>query len=455
MLLTFYADKDKKAAIYMQLYEYLKEEIIKNNIKDGEKLPSIRKTSKMLKLSKTTIENAYFQLVTEGYIENKPRRGYYVIHLSDFQIKSETKDNSTNAKNIGIDMEEKHFKNEDVDHSTFEIKDWKKIYNRVLFNREKDIYSSSDYQGEYELRREISEFTNLARGANSVTEQVVIGAGVQYLIGILAGIIRDEYTTAAVESPGYEKARYIFEDYSFNTTEIPVKEDGLNTKMLYKSNADIAYVSPSHQFPTGSLMPIKKRLQLLNWAEEEDSFIVEDDYDSLVRHESKPVPCLQGLDKNDRVIYLGSFSKILLPSLRISYMILPVRLLHKYNQIKHRYTQTSSKIEQMALEIYIKEGYLQKHINKIKRIYKKKINLIQEHIKYFQGNKIKVLSADSGLHIVLEIKTKISPNLLKQRFEDKNVLIRIIEKKESSYIISLSYSGLDFEDIDVFKSTIL
>src|SRR6056297_3680087 len=114
MLLTFYADKDKKAAIYMQLYEYLKEEIIKNNIKDGEKLPSIRKASKMLKLSKTTIENAYFQLVTEGYIENKQRRGYYVIHLSDFQIKSETKDKSTNAKNIGIDMEEKHFKNEDV-----------------------------------------------------------------------------------------------------------------------------------------------------------------------------------------------------------------------------------------------------------------------------------------------------------------------------------------------------
>src|SRR6056297_1390083 len=180
MLLTFYFDKETNKTIYMQLYEYLKEEIIKNNIKDGEKLPSIREASKMLKLSRTTIENAYFQLVTEGYIENKPRKGYYVIHLSGFQIKSETKDKSTNAKNIGIDMEEKHFKNEDVDHSTFEIKDWKKIYNRVLFNREKDIYSSSDYQGEYELRREISEFTNLARGANSVTEQVVIGAGVQY-----------------------------------------------------------------------------------------------------------------------------------------------------------------------------------------------------------------------------------------------------------------------------------
>ncbi len=455
MLLTFYTDKETNKTIYMQLYEYLKDEIIKNNIKDGEKLPSIREASKMLKLSKTTIENAYFQLLTEGYIENKPRKGYYVIHLSDFQIKSEIKESNNTFKNINLKLEEKHFKNEDVDHSTFEVKDWKKIYSRVLFTREKELYSSSDYQGEYELRKEISEFTNLARGANSSPEQIVIGAGVQYLIGILAGIIREDYNNAAVESPGYEKARYIFEDYSFNTTEIPVRDDGLNTEMLYKSNADVVYISPSHQFPTGSLMPIKKRLQLLNWAKEEKSFIVEDDYDSLIRHESKPVPCLQGLDKNDRVVYLGSFSKILLPSLRISYMILPVRLLEKYNEIKNRYTQTSSKIEQMALEIYIKEGYLQKHLNKIKRIYKKKINLIQEYIKNFQGNKVEVLSADSGLHIVLEIKTKISPDSLRKEFEDKNIFIRIIETKKSSYIISLSYSGLDFEDIEVFKSSLL
>jgi GntR family transcriptional regulator/MocR family aminotransferase len=224
---------------------------------------------------------------------------------------------------------------------------------------------------------------------------------------------------------------------------------------LYKSKSDVVYVSPSHQYPTGSLMPIKKRLQLLNWAKEEDSFIIEDDYDSLIRHESKPVPCLQGLDKHDRVIYLGSFSKILLPSLRISYMILPIRLLRKYNEIKSRYTQTSSKIEQMCLSLYIKEGYLQKHINKIKRIYKKKVGLIQEYIKYYQGNNIEVLSGDSGLHLVLKVKTKISSNSLKKKFEDKGILIRIIEKNNSSYIVSLSYSGLDFNDIEVFKNPIL
>jgi GntR family transcriptional regulator/MocR family aminotransferase len=352
-------------------------------------------------------------------------------------------------------MEEQHFKNEDVDHTTFEVKDWKKLYNRILFNKEIELYSSSDYQGEYALRKEISEFTNLARGANSVPEQIVIGAGVQYLIGILSGIIREDFNNAGVESPGYEKARYIFEDYNFNTSEISVKEDGLNMEELYKSKSDVVYVSPSHQYPTGSLMPIKKRLQLLNWAKEEDSFIIEDDYDSLIRHESKPVPCLQGLDKHDRVIYLGSFSKILLPSLRISYMILPIRLLKKYNEIKSRYTQTSSKIEQMCLSLYIKEGYLQKHINKIKRIYKKKVGLIQEYIKYYQGNNIEVLSGDSGLHLVLKIKTKISSNSLKKKFEDRGILIRIIEKNNSSYIVSLSYSGLDFDDIEIFKNPIL
>jgi len=451
MLLTFLADKEKTKPIYVQLYEYIREEIIKNNIKDGEKLPSIREASKMLKLSKTTIENAYFQLLTEGYIINKPKRGYYAVHLSDLQFKSSKKTGINTLKKIDIEMEENHYKNEDVDHSTFEVKDWKKIYSRVLLDREQALYSSSYYQGEFELRKEISEFTNLARGANSIPEQIVIGAGVQYLIGILAGIIRDEYSAAAVESPGYEKARYIFEDYKFNTNEIPVKEDGLNTAMLYKSNADIAYVSPSHQYPTGSLMPIKKRLQLLSWAEESNSLIVEDDYDSIIRHESKPVPCLQGLDKNDRVIYLGSFSKILLPSIRISYMILPLRLLQKYNNIKNRYTQTSSKIEQLTLAYYIKEGHLQKHINKIKRVYKRKVNLIQDYIKKYQNNLIKVISADSGLHIVLEVNKKISPNSLKKKFEDNNILIDIIEESRKSYTVSLSYSGLDFKDIEIFK----
>lgn len=455
MILTFFADKSKDKTIYMQLYEYIKDEIIKNNIKDGEKLPSIRESAKMFKLSKTTIENAYFQLLTEGYIENIPRKGYYAVHLSSLQIESEYKPQPSPVKNLELNMEEHHFKNEDVDHTTFEVKDWKKLYNRVLFNKEIELYSSSDYQGEYALRKEISEFTNLARGANSVPEQIVIGAGVQYLIGILAGIIREDFNNAGVESPGYEKARYIFEDYNFNTSEISVKEDGLNMEELYKSKSDVVYVSPSHQYPTGSLMPIKKRLQLLNWAKEEDSFIIEDDYDSLIRHESKPVPCLQGLDKHDRVIYLGSFSKILLPSLRISYMILPIRLLKKYNEIKSRYTQTSSKIEQMCLSLYIKEGYFQKHINKIKRIYKKKVGLIQEYVKYYQGNNIEVLSGDSGLHLVLKVKTKISSNSLKKKFEDKGILIRIIEKNNSSYIVSLSYSGLDFDDIEIFKNPIL
>lgn len=450
MLLTFFADKKTNQSIYMQLYEYIREEIIKNNIKDGEKLPSIREASKMLKLSKTTIENAYFQLLTEGYIVNKPRKGYYAVHLSDLQINSNSK-SSNSIKKVDIDMSENHFKNEDVDRSTFEVKDWKKLYSRVLLDREQELYSSSSYQGEYELRKEISEFANLARGANSVPEQIIIGAGVQYLIGILTGVIKDSHKNAAVESPGYEKARFIFEDYSYKTSEIPVNDDGLNTKLLYKSSADVVYVSPSHQYPTGSLMPIKKRLQLLSWAEESNSLIIEDDYDSLIRHESRPVPCLQGLDKNDRVIYLGSFSKILLPSIRISYMILPLRLLKKYNSIKSRYTQTSSKLEQLTLAYYIKEGHLQKHINKIKRIYKKKVNLIQDYIKVYQKDLIKVISADSGLHIVLEVNKKISPNYLKKKFEDNNILIDIIKISSSHYTVSLSYSGLDYEDMEIFK----
>ena len=448
MIYTFYPKKNTGKPIYTQLYEYIRDAIKTQKIISGTRLPSIREASSQLHLSKTTIESAYFQLATEGYIESLPKKGYYVSELMHyFEHQNEYVQHSPHTSEL-FSSQEPYFKNENVHEGSLDIKAWKKLYNHILFDRSESVYSPSSHQGELILRKAISQFVNGTRGGNTSPEQVVIGAGIQYLIGILAGMIKSTIRTAAVEDPGYEKARYVFEDYGFDTIDIPVGDDGLQIESLKASHAKIVYVSPSHQFPTGSLMPISKRLQLLSWADSVKGFILEDDYDSLIRFESKPVPCLQGLDQSDRVIYLGSFSKILTPALRISYMILPRRLMADYQSIAHRYTQSSSKLEQIALALFIQEGHIDKHLRKIKRIYHKKMTLLQKYLEKLWGDKVDLISADSGLHAVITLKSEKPPDQLVLFFENHGISVNIIRHVLHTYEISLSYSGIPFDELN-------
>lgn len=446
MIYNFIPDKISKKPIYIQLYEHIRDEIESQNIKYGDKLPSIRETSTSLKLSKTTVENSYFQLLTEGYLESIPKKGYFATDLKDYFPRKLDRKNTPaiDTKHIQA-YKEINYINDNVHAGSMDLKIWKKLYNNVLFDCTDEVYSSGSHQGEYRLRYEISRFVNSTRGGHTSPEQIVIGAGIQYLIGILAGILKGSIHTAAVEHPGYEKAKYIFEDYGFNTIDIPVAENGINIQSLKHSNADIVYVSPSHQYPTGSLMPIQKRLQLLSWAEGRKGFILEDDYDSLIRFESRPVPCLQGLDKDDRVIYLGSFSKILTPALRISYMILPLRLWDDYIAISNKYTQSSSKLEQLTLSQFIGEGHIDKHLRKIKRIYSKKRDLLKNYLETIWGDDIELISADSGLHTVISLKSHYNAQEIVDFFKSKDLHITIINNLEQHFEISLSYSGIPFD----------
>jgi GntR family transcriptional regulator/MocR family aminotransferase len=295
----------------------------------------------------------------------------------------------------------------------------------------------------------------LTRGASCSPHQVIIGAGVQYLLGILIGLIKDDYFTAAIENPGYEKAEYIFEDYNFKISHIPVTEDGLSIKDLKKLSSSIVYISPSHQYPLGSVMPINKRFEMIEWAKNSNSLIIEDDYDSHIRYESMPVPCLQGLDKSDCVIYLGSFSKLLTPSLRISYMILPEKLLQKYGEIKTRYTQSCSKIDQLTLAKFIEENHMERHLRKISRIYKKKIYFIIKYINDHYKDIISVVNADSGLHIVIEILThKDSKNII-EIANKNNISLDVVNSSNNKALISLNYSGIELEKIPEFINALV
>lgn len=448
MIYNFMPDKVSRKPIYIQLYEHIRDEIEGQNIKNGDKLPSIRETSSSLKLSKTTVESSYFQLLTEGYLESIPKKGYYVTDLKDyFPRKADQKKIPAMESKPMPSFEDINYVNDNVHTGSMDLKIWKKLYNNILFYSTDEVYSSGSHQGEYKLRYEVSRFVNSTRGAHTNPDQIVVGAGIQYLIGILAGVLKHNISTAAIEYPGYDKAKYIFDDYGFNTIDIPVSDNGINLSALEQSNADIVYVSPSHQYPTGSLMPIQKRLQLLSWAESRKGYILEDDYDSLIRFESRPVPCLQGLDKNDRVIYLGSFSKILTPALRISYMILPLRLLDDYIKISRKYTQSSSKLEQLTLAQFIGEGHIDKHLRKIKRIYSKKRDLLKNYLETVWGDEIELISADSGLHTVISLRSHFNAHEIVDFFKSKGLHVSVINNYENYFEISLSYSGIPFDSL--------
>lgn len=446
MIISPVLDKNNNVPLYIQLYEYIKSEITAGLLKPDTKLPSIREASSTLNLSKTTIENAYYQLVAEGYIENLPKKGYFVCNIIEYGFESKTNEH----KNSVEEKEEKLYINDGVDNESLDISIWKRIYNKVISDESTNIYNSGSIQGEKILREEISDFVNTMRGANTSYEQVIVGAGVQYLLGILIGIIKNKYKTAAVEKPGYEKAEFIFEDYSFDVKHIDVSDNGFPISELIKSDAKIMYISPSHQYPLGNVMPVNKRMELLDYAYKNDGLIIEDDYDAIIRFDAMPVPCLQGLDKHDCVIYLGSFSKMLLPSLRISFMIIPKKLLGRYYEIKNKYTQSTSKLDQLVLANFMKEGHMVKHIRKIKRIYRKKNLLLTNSITKKFKDKIDIINSNSGLHIVCQALTKKPENEINKSCNQNNLMLNIISLKNEKLLFSLSYSGINTNKIDEF-----
>lgn len=451
MIFSPILDKNSNLPVYMQLYEYIKNDIITGTLSPDSKLPSIREASATLSLSKTTIENAYNQLVAEGYIDNLPKKGYFVCNLSDFNFAG----NTEKQKSPDEDNPEKSYTNDGVDSSSFDISMWRRIYNRIIYDPKTEIYTNGSIQGELMLRKEISSFVNTMRGGHSAPEQVIIGAGVQYLLGILIGILKDDYRTVAVENPGYTKAEYIFEDYGMRVVRIPVNDSGFPVTLLKDSSAGLVYISPSHQYPIGNIMPVNKRMELLEWSSKHDGIIIEDDYDGIIRYGGMPIPCLQGLDKSDRVIYLGSFSKMLLPSLRISYMVIPRRLISRYYEVKSRYTQSTSKIDQLVLANFMRDGYMLKHLRKIKRVYRKKNMLLVSSITEKYNNRINIISSDSGLHIMCQAVTNKSQLKIEESAALFGIHLNIVTKKNDGKVLfSLNYSGIDTSEISSFTDAL-
>lgn len=411
--LAFFFKNDESKALYIQLYEYLKLEIKSGRLKVGEKLPSIRSLAFELKVSKQTIDSAYQQLLAEGYVESRPRSGLFLLPMEEI---SQTI-TAPHSSRITTDFKSKFlvdFYYGAIDKTKFPLKTWKRCISDALESSLNEVYFYGDRQGDIILREEIRKYVSKARGIQCSTEQIFICSGTQQSINLISQILELHDQQVAIENPGYSEVRSVLEKYNCQLTPISLEEDGISIEELQKSKAKAVYVTPSHQFPLGMVLPINKRLKLLTWAKEHSSFIVEDDYDSEFRYIGQLIPSLKSLDEFDRVIYCGTFSKNFLPAARCSYIILPENLVSKGENTIEQSSQSCSPIIQRALAIFMREGFFEKHVRRMKVAYQAKHKALIEAVNNYIGENVEIIGQKAGLHILLHLKGSTPEEVIQQ-----------------------------------------
>ena len=388
-------------------------------MEEGAKLPALRRIARDLNLSITTVEFAYNQLSVEGYIESKPQSGFYVakipgpVMINKVSSSSKTKSINLNKHNENNKLaREESRENYITDLDAFDFKKWRKSMMRVIDDQTDLLMQEGDPQGEETLRYEISKYVFNSRGVRCEPNQVVVGAGTQQLTSHIGRLLRHVgIHLVCTEDPGYQPVNKIFEDQGYILNKIPVSSQGIEIEKLPESKAAV-YVCPNNQFPTGAVMPIANRYELLKWADLNDGLIIEDDYDSELRYFGRPISSMQGLEhheENSHVLYLGSFSATLFPSVKISYMILPRQLASKLDFILEGYTQTCSKTEQLALAHFMESGYYYTNIKKLRNLCGRKLTACLKIIEGYGQDVITANRTESGLYVILSVKTDMSP----------------------------------------------
>ncbi len=393
---------ESKTPIYLQIYDYMKREISLGTLPAGIRLPSHRNLAVQLNISRITVESAYQQLIAEGYVESKPKRGIFVAEV-DIDIMSKNEQNMSYKTNNNIESRYDYDCSQGlIDQKAFPITNWKRALNETLFQYENELFAKEDPQGEFVLREHISKYLYHARGVHSSPDQIIIGAGTQPLLWLLIQLLgsKKEY---GIENPGFHRVTAMIQSSGLPVHPIPLDDKEIHISALRESGANVAYVTPSHQFPLGIIMPLSRRLELLKWANDCEGYIIEDDYDGEFRYVGKPIPSLQGLDSKERVIYMGTFSKSFLPSLRMGYIVLPPHLLKIYKELGGMFKQTVSTLQQLAFATFIQKGDWERHLNRSRTLYKRKHTLLVKSIKNEMKSRVQILGEQSGLHIVLHV----------------------------------------------------
>ncbi len=428
--------------MYRRLYESIRGGICSGNIPVGEKLPSIRKISEQLGVSRTTVEQAYQQLCVEGYVSSRPQSGYFVEASVKNEFAAELHQSQAKEESDGIRYD---FGSRYVDSRSSDIELWRK-YVRAVLSCEDIVTSYGHYQGEPELRRQLMTYSMMLRGVHSTDERIVIGAGVQPLLSILCGLLGERAGRVGIEYPCFPQAERVFRDFRLNIVGLPHDKFGITADDLYSNKIDMVYLNPSNTESMGRPMPVSRRAELLEWAERTNGLIIEDDYNGALRFKSHPVPSLQGMGSGERVVYMGSFSKLLMPSVRISYMVLTPELAELYRQRGVNYNQTSSKVEQLALAHYMRDGHIERRLRRLRKIYAEKSELLMTVLEEHLGDMAQVRLNETSLCVDVRVDCGMNSREIAERALSCGVKI-IPADCENGANFRLSFAGIPSNDI--------
>ncbi|WP_312104834.1 MocR-like pyridoxine biosynthesis transcription factor PdxR [Pygmaiobacter massiliensis] len=392
-------DPEQDQPLYQQLYRYLAEEIAAGRLPAGEKLPARRVAAQALGVSRNTVETAYAMLEDEGYIETRERSGQYVADVSPLVPSREI---AVVPDVPPVPEAEYTFSTRSMDATLFPARTWARIEKEVLYT-EPGLLNHGQPQGDLALRSAIAQYLAGSRAVRCSPEQIVVGAGIEYLLGLLARLLGGRLV--ATEDPGYEKTAIILHNNGTPTVPVQVDGSGMSISALRESGAQVAYVTPSHQFPTGVSMPVGRRTELLGWAgENPERLIIEDDYDSEFRFDGRPIPSLQGLGGN-RVVYISTFTKSIAPSIRIAYMVLPPQVLADYRRLFGSYSSTVSRFEQHTLAHFLARGHFARYLNRARSVYRRRRDLLENAlIAAFGEERLEFGGTHTGLYFTVQFR---------------------------------------------------
>ena len=446
--------KQSNLPFYMQIYQCIKKDIVEGKLQPHEKLPSKRSFARQQGLSTITIQNAYDQLISEGFVYTQPKRGYFVAPIP----------NIPHASPVSLDY---HLVDPspvyDIDLSGngtmhFPMSNWSKLSRRIFSEQSDSILKRSESAGTLTLRKAIALHLQSFRNMMVDPNQIIVGAGTEYLYGLLIQLL-GRNQTVCLEDPAYPRLSQIYQKQDVSICYAGLDEQGISMEQLQKTKANIVHISPNHQFPTGIRMPTPRRYEILAWANQQSHrYIIEDDYDSEFRRHGKPLPTLFSMDESDRVIYMNTFSQSLSPTIRISYMVLPLSLAKRYYQELSFYACTVSNFEQYTLAAFLNEGYFEKHINRMRLYYGRLRKQIMATIKQ-SSLPVTIIENESGLHFLLQLKTHLSDAQIIKRMHAASIQIHALSSyyrhPQDRHTFLVNYSQLTPEKMqkvcDVFR----
>lgn len=480
-MITVNFDERGDRGLCEYLYSSIKNQILQGILRADEKLPSKRSLASHLGISVITVQNAYGLLISEGYIYSIEKKGFFVtdillgksdsvfgetgngnlwgqgMSVNSVSVADLVDDSKTLApvNSIGESDFFTDFRSNSTSYEKFPFSLWAHTMRKVLNSGDEKLLQRVGVKGIYELRRSIADYLREFRNMNVKPEQLVIGAGTESLYSMVVQLLGQD-KVYAVENPGYHKVEGVFRMNGAGTKPVMIDSQGINPAGLEKIKADVVHVSPAHHFPTGIVMPVRRRQELLAWADgAPDRFIIEDDYDSEFRFNGKPLPTLQSADMGGRVIYINSFSKTLAPSFRMSYMVLPENLLPDFDEKFGFYSCPVSAFEQYTLSEFIRDGFYGKHIIRMKNFYR---NLRNELIRAMENSRISgkmiIKEEEAGLHFLLSVKSDESSDVIKDKLQKKNINLPLLRDfyygtppDDIENIFVINYSGIRKERI--------